>query len=54
VFLFGINSTNLVNQAPCFYPNLTNNQSFNIYKNEPVLMPTPLTITKERPFPIGN
>jgi hypothetical protein len=53
-FLFGINSTNLVNPAPCFYPNLTNNQSFNIYKNEPVLMPTPLIITKERPLPIGN
>lgn len=51
-FLFGINSTNLVNPAPCFHPQLTHNTSFNIYKNEPVLMPSSLTLTPQRPFPI--
>lgn len=53
-FLFGINSTNLVNPAPCFEPQLINNSSFDIYKNEPTLMPTPLTLTPQRPFPVPN
>jgi hypothetical protein len=53
-FLFGINSTNLVAPAPCFYPQLTDHTSFNIYKNEATLMPTPLKMTQERPFPVPN
>ena len=53
-FLFGINSTNLVNPAPCFRPQLTDHTSFNIYKNQPTLMPTPLKMTQERPFPVPN
>ena len=53
-FLFGINSTNLVNPQPCFQPELNKLNSFNIYKNEPTLMPTPLKISNNRPFPIPN
>ena len=33
-FLFGINSTNLVNPAPTFVPNLVTLESANIYKKE--------------------
>jgi hypothetical protein len=54
-FLFGINSTNLVNPAPCFVPEITKLQSTNIYENTPVLMPEPLAIEKnQRPFPTPN
>jgi len=54
-FLFGINSTNLVNPAPCFVPEITKLSSANIYENKPVFMPEPLVIEKnQRPFPIPN
>lgn len=54
-FLFGINSTNLVNPAPCFVPELATLQPTNIYEKGPVLMPEPLTVRKnQRPFPVPN
>jgi hypothetical protein len=53
-FLFGINSTNLVNPAPCFTPEITKLCSANIYKNPPVYIPEPLVLDNERPFPIPN
>jgi hypothetical protein len=54
-FLFGINSTNLVNPAPCFVPEITKLESTNIYENNPVLMPEPLVMEKnQRPFPTPN
>ena len=54
-FLFGINSTNLVNPAPCFAPEITKLESTNIYENTPILMPEPLVIEKnQRPFPAPN
>jgi hypothetical protein len=54
-FLFGINSTNLVNPAPCFVPEITKLDSVNIYEKGSVLMPEPLVIEKkQRPFPIPN
>lgn len=54
-FLFGINSTNLVNPAPCFVPEITQLGSTNIYEKDSVLMPEPLVMEKkQRPFPIPN
>jgi hypothetical protein len=54
-FLFGINSTNLVNPAPCFIPEISKLQSANIYEKTPILMPEPLVINKyQRPFPVPN
>lgn len=54
-FLFGINSTNLVNPAPCFEPNITQLCDANIYNKGPVFIPEPLTIEKDqRPFPVPN
>jgi hypothetical protein len=54
-FLFGINSTNLVNPAPCFVPEIAKLQSANIYKKGPIYIPEPLVIEKnQRPFPIPN
>ena len=54
-FLFGINSTNLVNPAPCFVPEIAKLQNVNIYKTASVYMPEPLVIEKnQRPFPIPN
>ena len=52
-FLFGINSTNLVNPAPCFVPEITELKSANIYEKGPVYIPEPLVIDKnQRPFPV--
>ena len=52
-FLLGINSTNLVNPAPCFYPQLTKIDSVNIFEKDPTIIPEPLVIEKyQRPFPI--
>ena len=52
-FLFGINSTNLVNPAPCFVPEIAKLQSANIYKQGPIYIPEPLVIEKnQRPYPI--
>jgi hypothetical protein len=54
-FLFGINSTNLVNPAPCFVPEVVQLCDANIYKKGPVFIPEPLTIEKnQRPFPVPN
>lgn len=52
-FLFGINSTNLVNPAPCFVPELATLSSANIFEKGPVYVPEPLVIEKnQRPFPV--
>jgi len=52
-FLFGINSTNLVNPAPTFTPELKNICSVNIFKRDPTYIPEPLVIQKnQRPFPV--
>jgi hypothetical protein len=52
-FLFGINSTNLVNPAAPLVPELANLSSANIFEREPVFIPEPLVIEKnQRPFPI--
>lgn len=54
-FLFGINSTNLVNPAPCFVPEITKISSANIYDKGTIFIPEPLVIEKnQRPFPIPN
>jgi hypothetical protein len=54
-FLFGINSTNLVNPSPCFVPEFTKLQFVNIYDKTPIYIPEPLVIEKnQRPFPIPN
>ena len=51
-FLFGINSTNLVNPAPCFTPELINLSSANIYDKPSVYIPQPLVVeNNQRPFP---
>ena len=52
-FLFGINSTNLVNPAPCFTPELKCLKTANIFKMPDVIMPVPLVVPKgQRPFPV--
>jgi hypothetical protein len=52
-FLFGINSTNLVNPAPELIPELKCLQTANIFKSARVVMPIPLVVSKEqRPFPL--
>jgi hypothetical protein len=54
-FLFGINSTNLVNPAPCFVPEIATLSSENIFEKSPVFIPEPLVMDKnQRPFPIPN
>jgi len=51
-FLFGINSTNLVNPAPCFVPKITTLPSVNIYEKGPIYIPEPLVVEKnQRPLP---
>lgn len=52
-FLWGINSTNLVNPAGPLTPELKCLQSADLFKKEPVLMPVPLVVSKsQRPFPL--
>lgn len=54
-FLLGINSTNLVNPAPCFKPEIAQLGCANIYESKPTFIPEPLVIEKnQRPFPIPN
>jgi len=54
-FLFGINSTNLVNPAPCFVPEIAKLDSVNIYQKGNIYLPEPLVIEKnQRPFPVPN
>ena len=52
-FLFGVNSTNLVNPAPCLTPELKCLKTVNAFKMPDVIMPVPLTVPKgQRPFPL--
>ena len=54
-FLFGINSTNLVNPEPCFNPEIVKLNSENIYEKSVTFIPEPLVVEKkQRPFPIPN
>jgi len=54
-FLFGINSTNLVNSAQPLYPDIKELCSANIFKKGATYIPEPLVIEKnQRPFPIPN
>jgi hypothetical protein len=52
-FLFGINSTNLVNPAPVFVPEIAQLQTANVFTKGPVYVPEPLVIEKnQRPYPL--
>ena len=52
-FLFGVNSTNLVNPAPIFVPELSKIDSVNIFEKTPVFIPEPLVVEKnQRPLPL--
>jgi hypothetical protein len=52
-FLWGINSTNLVNRAPNLTPELKTLESANLFKKKPIIMPIPQAIPKyQRPFPL--
>ena len=52
-FLFGINSTNLVNPAPPLRPELKCLKSVNLFKTRDNILPVPLVIPKgQRPFPV--
>lgn len=52
-FLFGIDSTNLVNPRKLFVPELKTLKSTNIFNKTPVIIPEPLVIEKnQRPYPI--
>lgn len=52
-FLFGINSTNLVNPAPALTPEFKYLQTANVFKSKAVIMPVPQAIPKnQRPFPV--
>jgi len=52
-FLWGINSTNLVNPVTSFTPELKYLESANIFEKGKILMPQPLVVPKnQRPFPI--
>lgn len=54
-FLFGINTTNLVNPAPTLIPELKKLETANIYEKVKTYIPEPLIIEREqRPFPIPN
>jgi hypothetical protein len=47
-FLFGINSTNLVNPAPPLTPELKCLKTANVFKTAPVIMPIPQAIPKHQ------
>ena len=52
-FLWGINSTNLVNPSPPLTPELKCLNTANVFETKPVIMPVPQAIPKyQRPFPI--
>ena len=54
-FLFGINSTNLVNPAPTFVPELSNLCPANVFEKGPTYIPETLTLEKnQRHFFIEN
>jgi hypothetical protein len=49
-FLFGINSTNLVNPAPCFIPLTQNLKTTNLFETPNTIMPQPfINDTHQRP-----
>jgi hypothetical protein len=52
-FLFGVNSTNLVNlHQPILVPKLKMLDTANFFEKTPTLIPEPLTVEKgQRPFP---
>jgi len=51
-FLFGINSTNLVNPEAPLTPELKCLKSANFFTKKPVYLPEPLVVNKnQRPFP---
>ena len=51
-FLFGIGSTNLVNPAPPFKPEIASLSSANIYEKKPIFIPEPFVQEmNQRPFP---
>jgi len=50
-FLYGINSTNLVNPIKEFTPELKRLPDANIYKTPTTYLPVPLHVGKNRPFP---
>ena len=51
-FLFGVNSTNLVNPEPPLVANLKNLETVNFFERCPTLIPEPLVVEKnQRPFP---
>jgi hypothetical protein len=53
-FLFGINSTNLVNPAPPLTPELNCLQTANIFKRPDIIMPQPFHMTNnQRPSPLS-
>jgi hypothetical protein len=53
-FLFGINSTNLVNPAPPLTPELNCLQSANVFKKPDLYLPEPLVVSKnQRPSPLS-
>lgn len=47
-FLFGINSTNLVNPAPTFTPQLVTLKTTNIFDKGVVYLPEPLVVEKNQ------
>ncbi|MEI7670416.1 MAG: hypothetical protein WCJ33_10075 [Pseudomonadota bacterium] len=49
-FLFGINSTNLVNPQGPITANLVQLQPIDIYTKSRVIMPDPLVVEKNRPY----
>lgn len=52
-FLFGIDSTNLVNPRSCLKPELKSLETANIYKAPNIYLPEPLIVSKNnRPFPV--
>ena len=52
-FLWGINSTNLVNPRPSLTPELKCLKVRNIFDSKPIIMPVPQAIPKnQRPFPV--
>ena len=54
-FLFGINSTNLVQETPALVPQFKNLDSVNIFDKSNIFVPDPLIIVKnQRPQPIPN
>jgi hypothetical protein len=51
-FLWGINSTNLVNPAPPLTPQFKCLKTANVFETKPVIMPIPQAIPRnQRPFP---